>query len=344
MVYQDTHKECSKEMNFVSRGSTKVLIIVFSLLFTLFHPYLIRADDVDEDIYKERMALYKKTEALTQVPWYYIAAVDQYERQVLNLNKGEDEPLISIQIPPEVWFGPGNNAFVKDEFVIGFFNGKGKDGNGNQKADPAEPEDVLYSMAMILAEYGPTDDDIRIGLWNFYKRDLTVQTIKNTAKVFKEYSQIHFDDRDFPLDMDFNYSYNNTWGDRRGFGGVRIHEGTDIFADYGTPVKSTTYGVVELKGWNLYGGWRIGIRDIYNIYHYYAHLSSYNDELQVGQVVKPGDILGKVGSSGYGPPGTSGKFPPHLHYGMYKDNGKSEWSFDPYPYLKRWERMTKNKK
>ena len=28
---------------------------------------------------------------------------------------------------------------------------------------------------------------------------------------------------------------------------------------------------------------------------------------------------GGVGSSGYGPPGTSGKFPPHLHYGMYKD-------------------------
>jgi murein DD-endopeptidase MepM/ murein hydrolase activator NlpD len=46
-----------------------------------------------------------------------------------------------------------------------------------------------------------------------------------------------------------------------------------------------------------------------------------------------------VGSSGYGPPGTSGKFPPHLHYGMYKDNGVTEWSFDPYPHLAKWKRM-----
>lgn len=43
-------------------------------------------------------------------------------------------------------------------------------------------------------------------------------------------------------------------------------------------------------------------------------------------------------------PGTSGKFPPHLHYGMYKDNGYTEWSFDPYPYLKQWERQERMKK
>lgn len=108
-------------------------------------------------------------------------------------------------------------------------------------------------------------------------------------------------------------------------------------------MKSTTYGVVELMGWNLYGGWRIGIRDIYNIYHYYAHMNGYSEDLKVGQVVKPGDVLGSVGSTGYGPPGTSGKFPPHLHYGMYKDNGHSEWSFDPYPYLKNGNEWQDNK-
>lgn len=295
----------------------------------------------EEHIYNERLALYKKTETLTQIPWYYIAAMDQYERQILDSD--DEEPLISINIPDEIWFGLGNTSHFMDQDMIKLFNGKGKDGNGDHRADPSDPEDILYTAANLLAEYGPTEDDIKIGLWNFYERDLAVHTISNTAKVFKTFNHIYFQDRDFPLDTDYNYSYNNTWGDRRGFGGVRIHEGTDIFADYGTPVKSTTYGVVELKGWNLYGGWRIGIRDIYNIYHYYAHLSSYNDEVQVGDVVKPGDILGKVGSSGYGPPGTSGKFPPHLHYGMYQDNGQNEWSFDPYPYLNKWERISKQK-
>ncbi|MUK90004.1 peptidoglycan DD-metalloendopeptidase family protein [Ornithinibacillus sp. L9] len=316
------------------------MFIFILSLFSLAHT--VHAEEEENNIYDERLSLYKKTEALTQIPWYYIAAIDQYERQI---HKDlEDDQLISIQIPEEMWFGIGNSSFEKDVNIINMFNGKGKDGNDDRIADPNEPEDVLYTMANFILEYGQSEDDIMIGIWNFYKRDLAVHTIKNTAKVFKKFQDINLTDRDFPVAINYNYSYRNTWGDRRGFGGNRIHEGTDIFADYGTPVKSTTYGVVELKGWNLYGGWRIGIRDIYNIYHYYAHLSGYEEGVEVGQIVKPGDVLGKVGSTGYGPPGTSGKFPPHLHYGMYKDNGYSEWSFDPYPYLKKWERMAKQKR
>lgn len=287
------------------------------------------------------MALFKKTEALTQIPWYYFAAIDNYERNTQK--ESESEQIISISIPDETWFGLGNSSKIKDENIIEFFQGKGKDGNGDHKADPENNEDVLFTMASTILEYGHTEDDIKIALWNHYKRDLTVQTIMNTSKVFKKFQDINLTDRDFPVSIQHNYSFQNTWGDRRGFGGLRIHEGTDIFASYGTPIKSTTYGVIEMMGWNLYGGWRIGIRDIYNIYHYYGHMNGYNDDIKVGQVVKPGDLLGSVGSSGYGPPGTSGKFPPHLHYGMYKDNGYSEWSFDPYPYLRKWERITKEK-
>src|SRR5699024_6986472 len=133
-------------------------------------------------------------------------------------------------------------------------------GNGNGKADPENDEDLLYTMANILLEQGPTEDDFKIALWHHYKRDLSVQTIKNTAKVFKKFQKIQLKDRDFPVAVEHNYSFLNTWGDRRGFGGVRIHEGTDIFANHGVPVKATTYGVIELKGWNKFGGWRIGIR------------------------------------------------------------------------------------
>ena len=90
-------------------------------------------------------------------------------------------------------------------------------------------------------------------------------------------------------------------------------------------------------------GWRIGIRDINNTYHYFAHLNGFANDVNLGDIVKPGQLIGSVGSSGYGPPGTSGKFPPHLHFGLYKDNGRTEWSFNPYPHLKRWERETKRK-
>ncbi|GAB3047836.1 L-Ala--D-Glu endopeptidase [Virgibacillus ainsalahensis] len=312
--------------------------VILSILLTafLFGAYNVTAE---ENVYDKRMSLFQKTEALTQIPWYYFAAIDNFERNIKE--DDEDEQVISIAIPPKIWFGIGNSTNITDEGIIETFDGKGRDGNGDHIADPENPEDVLYTMANIILEYGPTEEDIRIALWNHYKRDLTVQTIMNTSKVFKKFQEINLTDRDFPVSTDYNYSYNNTWGDRRGFGGLRIHEGTDIFAGYGTPVKSTTYGVVEMMGWNLYGGWRIGIRDIYNIYHYYGHMNGYNDDIQVGKVVQPGDVLGSVGSTGYGPPGTSGKFPPHLHYGMYKDNGDSEWSFDPYPHLKKWEKMAK---
>lgn len=281
-----------------------------------------------------RMALYKKTSAITDIPWEYLAAVDQYERQV------HDDPkkgrVTAIEADRMFWTGSAG------EMPSAFFpEGWGSDGNGDGKVQIDNDEDVLWSIGSYIKSYGTTKEDIKIALWNYYKRDLTVQTIMNTAEVFRKFQTVHLTNRDFPLPLQANYSFRSTWGDARGFGGRRVHEGTDIFANYGVPVKSTTYGVVEMKGWNKFGGWRIGIRDIYNIYHYYAHLHSFGD-VKIGDIVQPGDVVGSVGASGYGPPGTSGKFPPHLHYGMYQDNGKNEWSFDPYPFLRKWERMTEN--
>lgn len=317
-------------------------ISVFSIGMLLFLILGSIAYAEEESIYNERKALFQKAEALTQIPWYYFAAIDNYERN--KVSASEEEKMISIQFDDDHWFGVGNYMKNPNPDIIALFDGIGKDGNGDGIASPDQDEDVVYALAMMLLEEGPTKDDIKIALWNHYQRDLTVKSIMNTAKVFETFNDIHLTERDFPVDINYNYSYRNTWGDRRGYGGLRIHEGTDIFADYGTPIHSTTYGVVEMMGWNRFGGWRIGIRDIYNIYHYYAHMSGFHEDIEIGTVVQPGDILGSVGSSGYGPPGTSGKFPPHLHYGMYKDDGYSEWSFDPYPYLRRWEQMAKSKR
>ena len=316
------------------------LLFLFGLLISLtFFSFLHRVD-ASENLYRERLALYKSVATLTHIPWSYLAAFDQYERSI---DKEKAEDLIAISFAEEEWFGPGNLSKDSNVQTIELFNGIGRDGNGDGQANISNAEDILFTAANLLLQNGISEDDIKISLWNYYKRDLSVKTIVNTAQVYKHFNSVALLDRHFPVDIHYNYSYRSTWGHRRGFGGNRIHEGTDIFASYGTPVTSTTYGVVELKGWNLYGGWRIGIRDIHNIYHYYAHLNSYAANIEVGTIVKPGDLLGTVGSSGYGPPGTAGKFPPHLHYGMYKDNGHNEWSFDPYPYLRKWEQMTKTK-
>ncbi|MEQ6390215.1 M23 family metallopeptidase [Bacillaceae bacterium S4-13-58] len=321
----------------IFRGKITLAIL---FLFLLISPTTFQANEKEDEAAK-RIALFKKMETITQIPWYYYAAIDQYERQI-HKEKISDG-VISIQIPEDKWAGPLNPSQTdkQKEYQIAFFEGMGRDGDGDGFADRTNDEDILASIGHYFLQYGRSKDDIKIALWHFYERDLNVQGIIYNARVFKANDSIVLEDRVFPLPKNYNYSYRSTWGDGRGFGGRRIHEGTDIFANYGVPVRSTTYGVIEIKGWNRFGGWRIGIRDIHNIYHYYAHLNGFADGVEVGQIVKPGDVIGSVGATGYGPPGTSGKFPPHLHYGMYKDNGYSEWSFDPYPFLRKWERMDK---
>ena len=323
------------------RKSLVFLMILF--LFYLF-PDMTKAEETDT---QKRMNLYKKMEAVTQIPWYYFAGVDQYERSVRHSRNDipEEKGAIAIYFSPREWIGPLNpNLEDKNPLSIGLFGGIGLDGNGDGLADRENDEDVLFTFANHLQAYGSHVDNVKIGLWDFYQRDQAVRIIMSNANVYRHFGTIELNERAFPVPLNHNYSFKNTWGDRRGWGGLRIHEGTDIFANYGVPVRSTVYGTIETIGWNRYGGWRIGIRDLNNVYHYYAHLNGYEKNVHQGMIVKPGDVIGYVGSSGYGPKGTSGKFPPHLHYGMYRDNGYNEWSFDPYPSLKAWERQERQAK
>ncbi|MGI6125621.1 MAG: M23 family metallopeptidase [Planifilum sp.] len=295
---------------------------------------------------KERLLLYQGMEAITGIPWFYLAAVDQYERNLRRLHKDrpEEKGLIAIDIPPRRWSGPFNPD--PEDTVpasIRFFGGIGRDADGDGKADPDNDMDALYSFARHLAEFGHSRDDIRMGLWKYYRHPAAVDIITHMARIYETFGSLDLKEHHFPIPLHYNYTYRSTWGDRRGWGGLRIHEGTDIFADYGTPVLATCYGYVELMGWNQYGGWRVGIRDLHNNYHYYGHLNGFNKEIKQGDVVKPGTVIGYVGSSGYGPPGTAGKFPPHLHFGLYTFNGSTTYSVDPYPRLHAWERETRER-
>ncbi|MFJ7977505.1 M23 family metallopeptidase [Peribacillus sp. NPDC096379] len=300
----------------------------------------------EKEVLEKRLELFKNMETAVQIPWYYLAAADQYERSI-RLARNDEKSVkgnISIQINPAQWSGALNpNQADTNPFSISVFNGIGKDGNGDNVADLTNDEDLLFTFATHLLAYGTDEDNIRIGLWNFYKRDKSVGIIMGNAKLFKKFNRIDLQEKAFPVPVKTNYTYRSTWGVARGWGGRRTHEGTDIFANYSLPVRATCFGIVEMKGWNKYGGWRIGIRDINNTYHYFAHLNGFKDGIKVGDIVEPGQVIGGVGSTGYGPPGTSGKFPPHLHFGMYKDNGKIEWSFDPTPHLRVWERKELSK-
>ena len=89
----------------------------------------------------------------------------------------------------------------------------------------------------------------------------------------------------------------------------------------GTPVIAVESGVVEIMGWNQYGGWRIGIRSFDGKrYYYYAHLRQnrpFHPDLCEGKTVNAGDVIGYVGRTGYSATeNTNGIETSHLHYGM----------------------------
>jgi len=109
-----------------------------------------------------------------------------------------------------------------------------------------------------------------------------------------------------------------------GRSGGRRHEGVDIFAPHGTPVRATTEGVVARTGSNRLGGLVVWVLGPAGQRHYYAHLSRLADVF-AGQRVTAGTLLGYVGNTG-----NARGTPPHLHYGIYTHRG----AINPFPLLR----------
>lgn len=114
------------------------------------------------------------------------------------------------------------------------------------------------------------------------------------------------------------------------FGGQRImngkkmnpHQGTDIAAPVGTPVKAAADGIVMLNAPDtFYSGNVIVLDHGHGLQTIYAHLNKMN--VKKGDLVKQGDIIGEVGKTGR----VTG---PHLHWGASLRGTR----FNPYSLLK----------
>jgi len=124
-----------------------------------------------------------------------------------------------------------------------------------------------------------------------------------------------------------SYSQDSYWA--YPWGKSVTHKGVDIFAKKGTPIYSSTYGIVIFKGQIEMGGnvvlvlgpkWRL---------HYYAHL----DNITTGMFsfVTKSSQIGTVGATR----NAVGK-PPHLHYAIK--------TVLPYPWridksIQGWKKM-----
>lgn len=156
-----------------------------------------------------------------------------------------------------------------------------------------------------------------------------------------EKDSVYFPIPESSIDPSLTVSYTDSWMYERSYKGKSGHEGTDIMADRNErgvyPVVSISDGTITNLGWLELGGWRIGITSPSGVYYYYAHLESYAD-IEEGDEVKAGQLLGFMGDSGYGEEGTTGKFDVHLHLGIYSWETGEEISVNPYYLLKTLER------
>lgn len=116
------------------------------------------------------------------------------------------------------------------------------------------------------------------------------------------------------------------------------HEALDIAAPRGTPVRAVDDGRIAKLFRSIPGGITIYQFDPTERFaYYYAHLDRYADGLREGAVVRTGDVIGYVGTTGNAPPNA-----PHLHFAIFRLGPERTWwrgtAINPYPVLRSAQR------
>jgi murein DD-endopeptidase MepM/ murein hydrolase activator NlpD len=114
----------------------------------------------------------------------------------------------------------------------------------------------------------------------------------------------------------------------------RVHEAIDIMAPRGTPVVAVEDGKIQKLFSSKAGGLTIYQFDPSAAYcYYYAHLDEYAPSLREGMLVRKGDVIGYVGSTG-----NASENAPHLHFAIFKLTSERQWwkgqPINPYPILR----------
>lgn len=124
---------------------------------------------------------------------------------------------------------------------------------------------------------------------------------------------------------------NDTYNQARGT--ERHHEALDIVAPKGTQVLAVADGKVAKLFDSKPGGLTVYQFDTSEKRaYYYAHLDRYAADVKEGNVLKRGDLVGYVGSTGNADPAT-----PHLHFAIFELGPEKQWwkgsPINPYPLL-----------
>jgi peptidoglycan LD-endopeptidase LytH len=137
-------------------------------------------------------------------------------------------------------------------------------------------------------------------------------------------------DLKLPVDGVDREDLRNTFTESRG---SRTHEALDIPAPRGTKVLAVEDGRIQKLFTSKAGGLTIYQFDPTQTFaYYYAHLDRYAAGVQEGQMVKRGDVIGHVGSTG-----NASADAPHLHFAIFRLGREKHWwqgdAINPYLVL-----------
>lgn len=115
--------------------------------------------------------------------------------------------------------------------------------------------------------------------------------------------------------------------------GGQAHEAIDVMAPRGAEVLAVAEGNVVKLFTSKQGGLTVYQFDNSRTWcYYYAHLDRYAPGLKEGTLLRRGDVLGYVGSTGNASPDA-----PHLHFAVFQLGPEKHWwqgtAVDPLPLL-----------
>lgn len=203
-----------------------------------------------------------------------------------------------------------------------------------------KPEDKLLRLSAVEVEYAPSALKITVALPDFdaffgnesgdvQYNALTIYSYLNTVY------DINGNDTNSNGQYAFPEGYAATlveplpqrtlrpsWYNDRS-NATRRHMGTDIRAPLGRKIHACGDGVVLYIGYTDIAGNYVVIKDDYGFRYTYCHFVEPTTHVKVGDVVKAGDIIGNVGSTG-------NSDAPHLHLSIITP----EFVYvDPYPLM-----------
>lgn len=185
--------------------------------------------------------------------------------------------------------------------------------------------DVVFICTLLaLFAFIPTIPEIN----SVAKSNPGLTPIVKSASELKDSSDRLLDEEDledlrnrnllFPLQGFTSQGIQDSFEEARG---DHLHGAMDIVAPRNTPVVAVEAGKIARLWYSKYGGITIYQFDPTTTYaYYYAHLESYADNLKEQDLVKKGQVIGYVGTSGNAPKET-----PHLHFTIFKLTKEKHW-------------------